>query len=659
MFAASKTAKAVSAAATDPQFPYVTMLLHGDGTNGAQNNTFLDSSTNNFTITRNGNTTQGTWSPYGSNWSNYFDGSSYLSVASTTALNQNNNFTVEAWIYIINTPSTTIPFYGFEVNGFLKFALNTSLNLTVDKAGVGVQVTGSSVLQLSSWNHVAFVRNGSSTNNCKIYLNGIQNGQFTDTSNVTVSGAGTIFARPDTPSNVLTGYLSNLRVTNTAVYTSEFTPSTIPLTAVSGTQLLTCQSNRLIDNSTNNLTITKNGSPSVQRFSPFSPTSAYTTSVIGGSGYFDGSGDYLTTASSTAFGMGTGDFTIESWVYCTSLGATQTINDARTANTASAYVFAVFSSGALNFYDGPNNTDRTSASGLISLNTWTHVLASRSGTTLKLFVNGAVVSTFTGISSDFGSNQSCTVGRQVSGSGQFNGYITDLRILKGTAVTTAFTPPTAPLTAITNTSLLTNFTNAGILDNAEMNDLETVGNAQISTSVKKYGTGSMYFDGSGDYLTLPSTPNLGFSSGDFTVEAWVYLTVNIANATGGYLTDFRGGSTNNFALGFIGDSGVTKMYEYVNSGSASTTGTSTVTLNTWNHVAWVRSGTTVTMYLNGTSNGSITSSYSQGATTVTICSRYTGATEFITGYVDDLRITKGYARYTANFTPPTAAFPNN
>ena len=69
----------------DPQFNYVTMLLHGDGTNGAQNNTFLDSSTNNFTITRNGNTTQGSFSPYGSNWSNYFGGGTNLSLATATA----------------------------------------------------------------------------------------------------------------------------------------------------------------------------------------------------------------------------------------------------------------------------------------------------------------------------------------------------------------------------------------------------------------------------------------------------------------------------------------------------------------------------------------------------------------------------------------------
>ena len=75
MFSAAIKSGATLAASKDPQFNYVTMLLHGDGTNGAQNNTFIDSSTNNFTITRNGNTTQGTFTPYGSNWSNYFNAS--------------------------------------------------------------------------------------------------------------------------------------------------------------------------------------------------------------------------------------------------------------------------------------------------------------------------------------------------------------------------------------------------------------------------------------------------------------------------------------------------------------------------------------------------------------------------------------------------------
>ena len=64
------------------------MLLHGDGTNGAQNNSFTDGSTNNFTVTRNGNTTQGTFSPFAPGWSNFFDGNGdYLTAPANSAFN--------------------------------------------------------------------------------------------------------------------------------------------------------------------------------------------------------------------------------------------------------------------------------------------------------------------------------------------------------------------------------------------------------------------------------------------------------------------------------------------------------------------------------------------------------------------------------------------
>jgi hypothetical protein len=72
----------------------------------------------------------------------------------------------------------------------------------------------------------------------------------------------------------------------------------------------------------------------------------------------------------------------------------------------------------------------------------------------------------------------------------------------------------------------------------------------------------------------------------------------------------------------------------------------------------VRSGSTVTYYLNGVSDATFTTSFSQGVTGMTIGARYTGATEYVAGYIDELRITKGVARYTTTFTVPDQAFPN-
>jgi hypothetical protein len=656
MFAAGKAAS--GAEPTDAQFNYVTMLLHGNGTNGAQNNTFVDSSTNNFTITRNGNTTQGTFTPYGSNWSNYFDGSSNLALSSAP-VSATGTFTVECWVFVTGSAtyqSVYSQYLGADAGRWMILWDNTASKFTFD-IGASTSYASTNTYTANKWHHIAWVRDGS--NNLSFYINGVRdstNASVTtslSTSNPTIAnrgGGGTPY----------TGYISNLRITNTAVYSgTTYTIPTAPLTNISGTTLLTCQSNRFVDNETTAKTFTITGSPSVQRFSPFSPTTAYSTSVIGGSGYFDGSSDYLSVPSGSI--SLTGDFTVEGWVYPTSTSGSGTIilglgNDYYSTSAT----FFVSTTGSIRVYTGQAHL--LAGTAVVPFNAWSHVAFVRSSNTLKVYLNGVQVDTASWSASLSGTafinleqNGFPTV-NLYPGSG---GYISNSRVNTTAVYTTAFTPSTTPLTAITGTQLLLSYTNAGILDNAQMNNLETVGNAQISTSVKKYGTGSMYFDGTGDYLTIPSSPNLGFGSGDFTVEAWVYLTANIANAVGGYLTDFRNNSTLNFALGFIGNSGVTKMYDYVNdNGATSTIGTSTVTLNTWHHVAWVRSGTTVTMYFNGTANGTMTTSYSQGPTGVTIGARYTGSTEYITGYVDDLRITKGLARYTANFTAPTAAFPD-
>ena len=309
----------------EPFFKNVTMLLQGNGTNGGQNNTFLDSSSNNFAITRNGNTTQGSFSPYGPNWSNFFDGDGdFFTLSSNSALNQSGNFTQECWLFLNAYPSsaaTTV--YGFETTNFLKLAISTTGQLLCDKSGVGIQITGS-VLGIGVWNHVALVRNGSGSNNVTLYLNGVSQGQATGTDTVSVSGTGYIARRTDASNVSITGYVSNLRVTNTAIYTSAFTPSTTPLTVVSGTSLLTCADNRFVDDSTNNFAITVFGNPSVQRFSPFAPPSpGYTTATIGGSGFFDGSVDRLVVEGSTTGALALpGDFTIETWVYLNSISDT-------------------------------------------------------------------------------------------------------------------------------------------------------------------------------------------------------------------------------------------------------------------------------------------------------------------------------------------------
>jgi hypothetical protein len=189
------------------------------------------------------------------------------------------------------------------------------------------------------------------------------------------------------------------------------------------------------------------------------------------------------------------------------------------------------------------------------------------------------------------------------------------------------------------------------------------GNAQISTAQSKFGGASAAFDGAGDYLRLTSSM-ARLDNGDHTVELWFNAS---SLPTGGnavvlwaqyYLTGIPAGR----CLLSINTGGTIKAQL----GSSSTTSTSTISSGTWNHVAYTRSGSTNYLLLNGTSEGTFSSSQTILDTAVAIGALNTGSDaspdysqDFFNGYIDDLRITKGVARYTANFTPPTAPFPNS
>jgi hypothetical protein len=222
-------------------------------------------------------------------------------------------------------------------------------------------------------------------------------------------------------------------------------------------------------------------------------------------------------------------------------------------------------------------------------------------------------------------------------------------LVKGTAVYTAsFTPNTAPLSAITNTSLLTNFTNGAIFDNAMMNDLETVGNAQISTSVKKYGTGSMSFDGTGDYLIHASGQNVTFGTGNFTIEGWFYWNSLASESAimwgNGVGWTFYIYPANKLQWGTTTPQTPANLL----------TGSTTLATGQWYHIAVTRASNTVTLWVNGVSDGTVTDSSNYSASG-RLAVGISHSNEYFNGYMDDVRITKGYARYTTTFTPPTSA----
>jgi hypothetical protein len=638
------------------------LLIHADGTNNKNNHTFLDSSNNNFTITRAGNATQGSFSPFSqTGWSNYFTVSSSRMTLATNATFGfgTGNFTIEFWLYytggngykfFVNNNSGSGNYVGYGLqNGTLTPWVWNNADVLVANTNITTNI----------WQHHALVRNGSTLT---IYLNGVSIGSTTSSTDLGSSRPVYIGWNGGNDTQTMEGYMSNLRIIKgTAAYTSNFTPSTSQLTAIANTSLLTCQNNRFIDNSTNNLAITVSGTTIVSPFSPFAPTAAYSTANVGGSAYFDGTGDYLTVPAGSAFAYGTGDFTVEGWFYATaepvSYGSalfTQTISGtnyfacflgSETISPSRVVRFQFATSGG---------GTAISTSATYNLNSWNHFAIVRNSGSVTVYLNGVG-----GTSGSCTQNFSDTSYVPTIGSYTHNdinmltGYLSNFRVVKGTAVyTTNFTPPTAPLTNIANTSLLCNFTNAGIFDHTAKNIIETVGDAKVSTAQYKYGTGSMYFDGTGDYLKVPDNLNLRMESGSFTIEFWWY-PVSIAS----YQTLFDKGYTGAGALLFQTGNGDGRTIIYAGGSSVITSNTA-VSTNTWTHIALVRNGSTLTLYQNGNSVGSNTNSTNFSNTSIMgIGGNHSGLTFYgVNGYIDDLRITKGYARYTSNFTAPTSAF---
>jgi hypothetical protein len=176
-----------------------------------------------------------------------------------------------------------------------------------------------------------------------------------------------------------------------------------------------------------------------------------------------------------------------------------------------------------------------------------------------------------------------------------------------------------------------------------MNNLETVADARVSTANSKFGGSSMFFDGTGDSLKIPSSAAHAFGLGNFTIEMWVYNT-STTNRLISYAT------TTSPILYFNASNFL--VYENYGVGAVLTSSIS-VPLNTWAHIAVCRSTGVTKIFINGVqgASGADTNNWGQNGIYIGVDI----STIYMTGYIDDLRITK-FARYTANFTPPTASF---
>jgi hypothetical protein len=636
---------------------------------GSQNNTFIDSSINSLTVSRGGSPSQGSFSPYSQNgWSTYFNVTSLHTPAQPGFRMDAGDWTLETWINVEDISAThAIASLGTYISSynwlFFIGAGGTVCFETGPGTGWYAIGTGASaaVITANRWHHIAVVRHGLVLT---IYVDGVT--AYQNPSAVFGIGySGNLFI--GTYFNVqyaFPGRISNFRiVSGIAVYTTDFTVPTSALTAVAGTAVLTCQSNRFIDNSSNNLPILTVYPPKIVNTSPFVPQS-YSASIHGGSIYLDGATDYLSATYNTKFVLDS-DFTVEFWInysshqsfggivaFCSSSNVVgwQIIFDNSTNN-----ILFQFTGGSL------------SSSIAISINVWNHIALVRSGSTITMYINGNSVGTTSSVAIlDPGAGTNILIGIERTRILYTAGYLSDIRVIKGTAVyKTAFTPPQAPLIAIANTQLLLSGTDAGIYDSTGKNVIETVGNINVSTTVRRNGNSSIYVDGvntSYAYITASSSSFM-LGTSDFTIEFW-YKSATTISAAGGWkyvLAQYASATNNSWGCRVAGaDAPVIGFSCYdTSAGNPWVMIVSTANPNNqqWHHVAYVRSSTSLKIYMDGTQVGSgvLSSNFNLGSGLTN--NIRIGGDEIdnasCNGYIEDMCITKGLAKYTSNFIPNT------
>jgi len=460
------------------------------------------------------------------------------------------------------------------------------------------------------------------------------------------------------------------------------------------------------------------------------------------SSQFNGSTQYLSSSTTNALAFGTGDYTVECWFYLSNTSGSKIIIEGSATN---AFFLRYGTSYGVNngLGVGKNNvSDNEYCSYTFVTNTWYHVAVVRQSNVIKFFVNGVQQTTVgTGTSSFSYGNETTTLMGGTTSVEMFAGNISNLRVLKGTALYTAnFTPPTSPLSAISGTSLLTcnaitpsdsstnNFqitNNNGVTTTATQSPftLTTVSiPTQSITSVRQQFTGdgsttsfsvaggytansvdvyvngikvrngtdvtvtsgasvvfavappngslidvvgsipttyssitpvsySVGFNGTNQSLSTLTSTIFGYGTGDFTIEFWLYL-----NALGTVTVLSNLQSTAGLQPHLYLNSGALTYY----TSSAARINGATLTTGVWYHIALVRASGSTKLYLNGTQTGSTYSDTNDYGSSNPICisdyytSYPTRAGSGMNGYVSNVRVVKGLAVYTNNFTVPSS-----
>ena len=422
--------------------------------------------------------------------------------------------------------------------------------------------------------------------------------------------------------------------------------------------------------------ISTSGSINQGRRSPFSAPAGYWST------FFDGASEYFKVNATNDFAFGTGAYTIEMWVWKTSTGS-QFFYEGRDGGDTGRILLYVNSNNKLAAHiDGGTVGTIESSSGTFPLNQWVHIALTRNSTYGYMYQNGAQVATWSDSVNVVKPSSDLYVGRYYSGgSYDFKGYISNLRVIKGTALyTSAFTAPTAPLTAVTNTKLLMSSSNSMLEDRSGTNKVIRSYGGQEGYSFSPFARpaataaydaavhgGSYSFDRSVPNYAQMNHANFAMGTGNFTIEGWVRFT-KLTDHGIFHTTPSGIGSVNtsNPSLGISSSGNYWTIYSGV--GQKIFSGIDAPIMYTWYHFALVR-GTSdgvdnaLRLYINGVraTDGSGADGYvdttNYTAQYLTIGAYYS-STYALHGDLSNFRVIKGDQIYAANFTPPTAPVTN-
>lgn len=633
---------------------------------------------------------QKAWNTPVGTYAGSFNGSSqYLSLPSIAAYTLSADFTIEFWVNATSYSSTgggspTVLSGTNTLNNWLVLVDSGTIAFYWNQTEI---VSGGTTNIVGSWFHVAVVRSGSTVT---IYKNGTRLNSATNASSFTLTSP-LFIGQQNTGVGYWAGLISNVRIVKgTAVYTQNFAPLTTPLAAITNTSLLTLQNATIIDNSTNAATITNGGSVTTGAAMPFTQlkTPAVDYLVVAGGGGGGGqagsgggaggllqgtvpitAGSSITVTVGTGGGGasgqgGTGVNSVFGSISASGGGGGNSYGTGPTAVSGGSGAGGNLTSGdAAGFggqgVAGQGNRGGTSGTrngqavgaggggaGTVGLDT---VPASGIPGNGGAGISSAISGTVTAYAGGGGGSGT---GTAAGGTGGAGGGGAGAACGSGGVNGSAATPNTGGGGGGGSFGAGVGGNGGSGIVIVSYPDIyagaaATTGSPTVSTS----GSGSMYFNGS-TYLVGPTTSALNFSTGNYTVEFWVYPT-----ATPGTLDIYFSASAggNNFQIGFSPSQYLYSNFPSIRSGTATS-----IILNKWNHVALVRSGTNVALFSNGTRVGTATDATSTSLTNYYIATYNAGPGNYnaTNAYMSNLRLSNAatYDPTLTTYTVPTTPF---